>query len=100
VSPTSPQRIACAFRCTRIGSSRRSSPKSDYLEYLETRGRGWVIEIASEIVGFAIGNATDGNVWVLFVHFVHPDHKRRGHGQQLHDVTVAWLWEQGVPNWG
>jgi GNAT superfamily N-acetyltransferase len=45
-------------------------------------------------LGFAIANATDGNVWALFVH---PDHQRRGYGRQLHDVMVSWLWEQDVP---
>ena len=57
-------------------------------------GRGSVAEIEGEIIRFAIGNATGGNVWALFVH---PDHERRGYGRQLHDVMVSWLWEQGVP---
>jgi GNAT superfamily N-acetyltransferase len=57
------------------------------------RGRGWVIEIEGTIVGFAIANATDGNVWALFVH---PEHERRGYGWRLHDAMVSWLWEQGV----
>src|SRR5215471_8363280 len=65
----------------------------DYRKHLEELGRGWVVEIQGEIVGFAIANATDGNVWALFVH---PDHERRGYGRQLHDVMVSWLWEQGV----
>jgi GNAT superfamily N-acetyltransferase len=56
-------------------------------------GRGWVVEIQGGIVGFAIANATDGNVWALFVH---PDHERRGYGRRLHDVMVSWLWEQGA----
>jgi GNAT superfamily N-acetyltransferase len=68
--------------------------ESDYREHLEKLGRGWVVEIEGEIIGFAIANATDGNVWALFVH---PDHERRGYGRQLHDVMVSWLWEQGVP---
>ena len=67
--------------------------ESDYREHLEVLGRGWVIEIEGAIIGFAIANATDWNVWALFVH---PDHERRGHGRQLHDVMVSWLWEQGV----
>ena len=65
----------------------------DYRKHLEELGRGWVVEIQGEIVGFAIANATDGNVWALFVH---PDHERKGHGRRLHDVMVSWLWEQGA----
>src|SRR6516164_10891033 len=66
---------------------------ADYREHIETLGRGWVVAVGGEIVGFAIANATDGNVWALFVH---PDHERRGYGRQLHDVMVSWLWEQGL----
>ena len=62
-------------------------------EALETSGRGWVIEVDGEIVAFAIGNATNGNVWALFVH---PDHERRGYGRRLLDTMVAWLWSQGL----
>ena len=68
--------------------------ESDFREHLEKLGRGWVVEIEGKIIGFAIANATNGNVWALFVH---PDHERRGYGRQLHDVMVSWLWEQGVP---
>ncbi len=62
-------------------------------EAIETSGRGWVIEVDGEIVAFAIGNATNGNVWALFVH---PDHERRGYGRRLLDTMVAWLWSQGL----
>ena len=66
---------------------------ADYLEHIETSGRGWVVETEGEIVAFAIGNARDGNIWALFVH---PDHERRGHGRRLHDVMVGWLKDQGL----
>lgn len=33
----------------------------DYLEHLETLGRGWVIEVADRIVAVVIGNARNGN---------------------------------------
>lgn len=68
--------------------------ESDYREHLERLGRGSVVEIEGMIIGFAIANATDGNVWALFVH---PDHEQRGYGRQLHDVMVSWLWDQCVP---
>ena len=62
-------------------------------EVIERLGCGWVIEAREEIVAFAIGNATNGNIWALFVH---PDHERRGYGRQLHDTMVAWLWSRGL----
>ena len=66
-------------------------------EAIETSGRGWVIEVDGEIVAFAIGNATNGNVWALFVH---PDHERRGYGRRLLDTMVAWLWSRGFSGSG
>ena len=45
---------------------------------IELTGRGWVIESAGEVLAFAVGNATNGNIWALFVH---PDHEQ--------DVTTS-----------
>ena len=60
---------------------------------IEERGRGWVADVDGDVVGFAIGDATNGNVWALFVD---PAHESRGHGRALHDAMVAWLWDQGL----
>ena len=60
---------------------------------IEDTGRGWVVVADGEVVAFAIGNASDGNIWALFVH---PDHERRGHGRRLHDAMVEWLWSRGL----
>jgi N-acetylglutamate synthase-like GNAT family acetyltransferase len=60
---------------------------------IEDTGRGWVVESAGNVVGFAIANASDGNIWALFVH---PDHERRGHGRRLHDTMVEWAWARGL----
>lgn len=60
---------------------------------IEETGRGWVVEEDSEVVAFAIGNATAGNVWALFVH---PEREGRGYGRQLHDTMVNWLWATGL----
>ena len=67
--------------------------EADYLEAIEVTGRGWVIELDGQIVAFAVGNARTGNIWALFVH---PDHERRGYGQQIFDVMVNWLWSSGL----
>lgn len=71
--------------------SRRLS-EQDYLVEIETTGRGWVVERDGNIVAFAIGNAANGSIWALFVE---PGQEGQGYGRQLHEVMVAWLWEQG-----
>ena len=65
---------------TRIVISER-----DYVDHLETLGRGWVIEEAGQIVAVVVGNARSGNIWGLFVH---PDFERRGCGKRLLDTAV------------
>jgi GNAT superfamily N-acetyltransferase len=67
--------------------------EADVIEHIEVLGRGWVIEVDSEIRAFAIGNARNGNVWGLFVEH---GHERRGYGRRLHDTMLAWLWSQGL----
>lgn len=67
--------------------------EADYVPAIEGSGRGWVVEADGRIVGFAIGNAANGNIWALFVE---PGHDRRGYGRQLLDAVVAWLWAQGL----
>lgn len=67
--------------------------EADYIPAIEANGRGWVVEERGEVVGFAVGDKRDGNVWALFVH---PDHEGHGHGRRLHDAMVSWLWAQGL----
>ena len=64
----------------------------DYLVAIESTGRGWVLELEGTIVAFAIGNAANGSIWALFVE---PGYEGRGYGRELHDIMIAWLWEQG-----
>jgi GNAT superfamily N-acetyltransferase len=66
---------------------------ADYLSAIEVHGRGWVVEEQGEVVAFAVGCATDGNIWALFVH---PGYEGRGYGRQLHDAVVTWLHSQGL----
>ena len=60
---------------------------------IEDTGHGWIVEQDGEVVAFAIGNASTGNIWALFVH---PEHEGRGYGRQLHDTMVDWLWAAGL----
>ena len=66
----------------------------EVVDYLERFGRGWVVvDERNEVLGFAIGDARDGNIWALFVD---PEHEGRGYGRCLHDEMVAWLFSRGL----
>lgn len=85
------QRVRHSVRENRLVSTTISDDQ--VRDALENTGRGWVIDCADEVVAFAVGNATNGNIWALFVH---PEHERRGYGRRLHDTMVEWLWSQGL----
>jgi GNAT superfamily N-acetyltransferase len=85
------QRVRMSVRENRLRT--RTITEADYVPAMETNGRGWVIEENGEVVGFAVGDRRDGNIWALFVH---PNHEGHGYGRQLHDAMVAWLWSQGL----
>lgn len=85
------RRVRAAVRENRLTSTTISD--ADYVRAIEQTGHGWVVDIETEIVAFAVGNAETGNLWALFVH---PAHERRGYGRVLHDAVVTWLWSRGV----
>ena len=58
---------------------------------MTTRGKGWVCEINSEIVGFAIADLKENNIWALFIH---PEHEGKGIGKQLHQLMLDWYFNQ------
>ncbi|MBF9236732.1 GNAT family N-acetyltransferase [Hymenobacter sp. BT683] len=69
----------------------------DYVEYLTHRGQGWVAEVESRIVGFAIADLQGHNIWALFVH---PAFDRQGIGRALHDTMLHWYFSQTAePVW-
>lgn len=63
----------------------------DCAEFISVRGKGWIYEINGKIVGFAIVDLKDNNVWALFVH---PDFEKRGIGRQLHDKMITWYFTE------
>jgi len=66
-------------------------PDSDVQDYITRRGRGWVCEINGQIVGFAIADLVDNNIWALFIH---PDFEKLGIGKKLHDEMMNWYFSQ------
>jgi len=39
----------------------------DFEIFLTVKGKGWVCEIKNRIVGFAIADLQDNNIWALFI---------------------------------
>jgi GNAT superfamily N-acetyltransferase len=66
-------------------------PDKDVEEYMTERGKGWVCEIDERIVGFAIVDLIENNVWALFVH---PDFEAKGIGKKLHRMMMDWYFVQ------
>ena len=64
-----------------------------YIPYLETIGRGWVLEEHGTIVAFAIGEHETGNIWAVFVH---EDHEGKGYGKMVQEPLMQWLFAQGL----
>ena len=83
-------RVRLAVRENRL--VRVAITEADYVEEIETSGRGWVIESEGRVVAFAAGNARTGNIWALFVE---PESEGRGYGRRLHDEMLGWLAAQG-----
>ncbi|MEO7210094.1 MAG: GNAT family N-acetyltransferase [Chitinophagaceae bacterium] len=59
----------------------------DCEEYMFDRGKGWVCEMDNKIVGFAIIDLKDNNIWALFLL---PAFEKQGIGRQLHDRMLDW----------
>ena len=66
-------------------------PDRDVEDYITSRGRGWVCEIKGQIVGFAIADLVDSNIWALFIH---PDFEKLGIGKKLHEEMMNWYFSQ------
>ncbi|MDI9364581.1 MAG: GNAT family N-acetyltransferase [Flavobacterium sp.] len=64
---------------------------ADCEEFITKRGKGWVFEINNSVVGFAIADLQDHNIWALFIH---PDFEKKGIGKQLHNTMLDWYFSQ------
>ena len=63
----------------------------DCEEFMFKRGKGWVCEIDNEIVGFAIADLKENNIWALFLD---PKFEKKGIGQKLHQMMMDWYFNQ------
>lgn len=60
-------------------------------EFLTVRGQGWVCENDGKIVGFAIADLKENNIWALFLR---PEFEKRSIGKHLHDLMLDWYFTQ------
>jgi len=84
-------RIRLAVRENRLSDPGRITEEM-YRDYLDDLGRGWVAELAGEIVGFSVADRGDGTIWALFVA---PGREGLGAGKRLLGQAVTWLFEIG-----
>jgi len=63
----------------------------DCEEFIAIRGKGWVCEIENKIVGFAIADLQENNIWALFID---PEFEKKGIGQKLHKIMMDWYFSQ------
>ena len=66
-------------------------PDKDVAHYITEKGRGWVCEIAAQIVGFSIIDLQEKSIWALFVD---PEFAEKGIGKELHRLMLDWYFEQ------
>lgn len=63
----------------------------DCATFITERGKGWVCEIDQQIVGFAIVDLQENNIWALFID---PKFEKKGIGQHLHKIMLDWYFTQ------
>ena len=65
--------------------------EKDYLEMLETGGKGWVCFDGNKLSGFAIVDLKKRNIWALFVS---PGSENQGIGKKLQKRMLDWSFAQ------
>jgi GNAT superfamily N-acetyltransferase len=63
----------------------------DCANFITIKGKGWVCEIDKRIVGFAIVDLKESNIWALFLE---PEYEGKGIGKKLHQLMMNWYFGQ------
>lgn len=61
-------------------------------DMMSSTHRGWLCEIDSQVVGFAMGNRENGEMWVIAVL---KEHEGKGIGRRLLRLVEDWLFSEG-----
>jgi GNAT superfamily N-acetyltransferase len=64
---------------------------SDCESFITQRGKGWVCETNNRIVGFAIADLVENNIWALFIH---PEFENQGIGKTLLNLMLDWYFSK------
>ena len=64
---------------------------ADCEEFITKRGKGWIYETDNTVVGFAIADLRENNIWALFIM---PDYEKMGIGKQLHKTMLNWYFSK------
>ena len=67
----------------------------DCEDFITKRGKGWVCEDNQQIVGFAIVDLIDHNIWSLLLR---PEYEKKGIGRQLQKIMLDWYFMQTKNN--
>lgn len=60
---------------------------NDYVNYLTDSGRGWLCENEGKVLGFAIIDTEQNNIWALFIR---PGFEGEGIAQVLQKLMLDW----------
>jgi GNAT superfamily N-acetyltransferase len=61
-------------------------------EMIATTHKGWVCETNQRVIGFSMGNRSNGEFWVVAVL---PEYEGKGIGRKLMELAVQWLRASG-----
>ncbi|MGK7389097.1 MAG: GNAT family N-acetyltransferase [Candidatus Cyclobacteriaceae bacterium M2_1C_046] len=67
----------------------------DYEDYLTQRGKGFVCEVENTVIGFAVADILEKNIWALFIL---PEFEKKGIGRALHTLLLDWYFSQTQEN--
>lgn len=85
------QRIRVAVK-ENILSNPSLVPDSMVAEFISVRGKGWVVLLQDQVIGFAIADLKEDNIWALFID---PEFEGQGAGKALHHTMLDWYFNQG-----
>jgi len=101
IRPIEPADIPALFRVRTVTDENRLTMEElaalgineqSVAEKLRGNFKGWVCEDNGRVVGFAMGDRSTGEMWVIAVL---PSHIRRGIGGALLEKVDGWLFSEG-----